>query len=80
MMLMKIKEEIIGKEIVDVHGNVIGKVKDVEVNYETKTLEAYIVGKSGILQGLGISKDDIIVPDNMVIAIGDKVLVKSEEQ
>jgi len=77
---MKIKEEILGKEVVDVNANVIGKVKDVELNYETKTLEAYILRKGGILEGLGRSSGDIIVPDNMVIAIGDKILVKSETE
>jgi sporulation protein YlmC with PRC-barrel domain len=77
---MKIKEEIIGKEVVDIHGIVIGKVKDVEVDYETKTLQAFIVGKGGILEGLGRSGGGIIVPDNMVIAIGDKILVQSETQ
>ena len=56
MMFMRIKEEIIGKEVVDVNAIVIGKVKDVEVNFETKTLEAFLVGKGGILEGLGISK------------------------
>ncbi|MDP3066707.1 MAG: PRC-barrel domain-containing protein [Methanobacteriaceae archaeon] len=74
---MRIKEEIIGKEVVDFNGIVIGKVKDVEVNFETKTLEALIIGKGGIFAGLGISKDDIIVPHGMVVAIGDKILVKS---
>jgi sporulation protein YlmC with PRC-barrel domain len=80
MRVMKIKEEIIGKEVVDVNGMVIGKVKDVDVGFKTKTLETFIVGKGGILEGLGSSKGDIIVPDSMVIAIGDKILVKSEKQ
>jgi sporulation protein YlmC with PRC-barrel domain len=79
-MFMKIKEEIIGKEVVDVHAILIGKVKDVEVDFETKTLRSFIVGKGGISASLGISKDEIIVPDNMVLAIGDKILVKSETQ
>jgi len=77
---MRIKEEIIGKEVVDVHAIVIGKVKDVEVDFETKTLQTFIVGKGGISESLGISREDIIVPENMVIAIGDKILVKSETQ
>jgi sporulation protein YlmC with PRC-barrel domain len=75
---MRIKEEVMGKEVVDIHGIVIGKVKDVEVDYETKTLQTFIVGKGGISASIGISKDEIIVPDNMVIAIGDKIIVKSE--
>jgi sporulation protein YlmC with PRC-barrel domain len=77
---MRIKQEIIGKEVVDVHAILIGKVKDVQVDLENNTLEAFIVGKGGILEDLGISKDYIIIPDNMVIEIGDKILVKSEKQ
>lgn len=77
---MRIKEKIIGKEVVDINAMVIGKVKDVEVNFENKTIEAFIVGKGGILEGLGSSRNDIIVPLNMVVAIGDKIIVKSENQ
>ncbi|EKQ54320.1 MAG: hypothetical protein B655_0813 [Methanobacterium sp. Maddingley MBC34] len=80
MSVMKIKEEIIGKEVVDVNALVIGKVRDVEVNFQTKTMEAFIVGGGGFLESLGSSKNDIIVPENMVIAIGDKILVKTENQ
>lgn len=80
MVIMKIKEEIIGKEVVDVNASVIGKVTDVEVNFETKTVEAFIVGKGGILESLGSSKGDIIIPEKMIIAIGDKILIKSENQ
>lgn len=80
MSVMKIKEEIIGKEVVDVNALVIGKVRDVEVNFQTKTLEAFIVGGGGFLESLGSSKNDIIVPEKMVIAIGDKILVKTENQ
>ncbi len=77
---MRIKDKIIGKEVVDVNANLIGKVKDVDVNFENKTLEAFIIGKGGILEGLGGSGNDIIVPLSMVMAIGDKILIKSETQ
>ena len=77
---MKIKEEMIGKEVVDIKAMIIGKVKDVEVNFESKTLEAFIVGgNGGILESLGSSKNDVIVPLHMVVAIGDKIIVKSEK-
>lgn len=33
---MLIKKEIIGKEVVDTSGIVIGKVQDVDVDFETK--------------------------------------------
>lgn len=80
MMNMRLKEEMIGKEVVDINAMIIGKVKDVEVNFQTKTLEAFVIGKGGILESLGSSGNDIIVPLNMVVAIGDKIIVKSETQ
>lgn len=53
---MKIKEEMIGKEVVDVNAMIVGKVKDVEANFESKTIEAFLVGSGGILERLGSSK------------------------
>jgi sporulation protein YlmC with PRC-barrel domain len=75
---MRIKEEIIGKEVVDTSAIVIGKVKDVEVDFETQTLEALVVGKGGIFDSLGSSKGETVVPYNMVKIIGDKVLLNTE--
>jgi sporulation protein YlmC with PRC-barrel domain len=80
MVNMRIKQEMIGKEVVDVNAMVIGNVKDVEANFEKNTLEAFIVGKGGILESLGSTKNDLIIPLNMVMAIGDKIIVKSENQ
>jgi sporulation protein YlmC with PRC-barrel domain len=75
---MLIKKEIIGKEVVDTSGIVIGKVEDVEVDFETQTLEAFVVGKGGFLEGLGRSSGGTIIPYNIVKIIGDKVLLTSE--
>lgn len=77
---MKIKEEMIGKEVVDVNAMIVGKVKDVEANFESKTIESFLVGSGGILESLGSSKNDIVIPLRMVVAIGDNVIVKSENQ
>jgi sporulation protein YlmC with PRC-barrel domain len=74
---MRIVEEIIGKEVLDSSAVVIGKVKDVEVNLETKTIEAFVLGKGGISEGLGLSKGETIVPYELVIKIGDKIMLKS---
>jgi sporulation protein YlmC with PRC-barrel domain len=76
---MRLIEEIIGKEVLDSSAIIIGKVKDVEVDFETKTLEAFILGKGGISEGLGISKGETIVPYEMVKKIGDKILLKNVE-
>lgn len=76
MDIMRIKEEIIGKEVVDVNAIVIGQAKDVDINFETRTVERIIVGQGGILQGIR-SSEDTVVPLSKVIAIGDKILIKS---
>ena len=76
---MRIVEEIVGKEVLDSSAVIIGKVKDVEVNLETNEIEAFVVGKGGISEGLGLSKGETIVPCDMVNKIGDKILLKSRE-
>ena len=77
---MLIKKEIIGKEVVDISGIVIGKVDDVEVNFETQTLEGFMVGKGGIFGGLGRSSGGTLIPYDVVKTIGDKILLTSTIQ
>ncbi|MBM4241370.1 MAG: photosystem reaction center subunit H [Euryarchaeota archaeon] len=74
---MRIAEEIIGKEVLDSSAVIVGRVRDVEVNVETKKIEALVVGKGGISEGLGLSKGETIVPFEMVKKIGDKILLKN---
>lgn len=74
---MRIIEEIIGKEVLDSSAIIIGKVKDVEVNIENRTIEAFILGKGGISESIGISKGETIVPYDMIKQIGDKILLKN---
>jgi len=72
------KKEIIGKEVVDTSGIVIGKVEDVEVDFETQTLEGFMIGKGGIFERLGRSSNGTLIPYDIVKIIGDKVLLTSE--
>ncbi|MCK9151046.1 heavy metal-binding domain-containing protein [Methanobacterium alcaliphilum] len=73
---VRIKEGIIGREVVDVNAMVIGKVKDVDVNPKTKSLEALIIGKGGILGSIGSTANEIKIPYNMVLSFGDRILIK----
>ena len=75
---MRIKEEIIGKEVIDTSGLIIGKVKDVEVDFETQLMENFIIGKGGSFGGFGMSKNEIIVPYDSIRVVGDKILLKGE--
>jgi sporulation protein YlmC with PRC-barrel domain len=74
---MRIVEEIVGKEVLDSTAVIIGKVKDVEVNMDTKEIEAIVLSKGGISEGLGLSKGETIVPYDMIMEIGDKILLKN---
>jgi sporulation protein YlmC with PRC-barrel domain len=74
---MRIIEEIIGKEVLDSSAVVIGKVRDLELNVETNQIEAFILGKGGISEGLGLSKGETVVPYDMIKQIGDKILLKN---
>jgi len=73
---MRVVEDIIGKEVLDSSAKVIGKVKDIEVDFETRTIEALILGKGGLSEGLGLSKGETIVPYEMVKKIGIKYSLK----
>jgi sporulation protein YlmC with PRC-barrel domain len=77
---MRIVEEIVGKEVLDSSAVIIGKVKDVEVNIDTKEIEAIVLNKGGISEGLGLSKGETIVPYDMIKKIGDKILLKTREE
>ena len=45
---------------------------------ETQTLEAFMVGKGGIFEGIGKSSGGTIIPYGNIKTIGDKVLLKNE--
>lgn len=75
---MKVVEQIIGKEVIDSSGMVVGKVKDVEVNL--CEIEAIVLGKGGISESLGLSKEEIIIPYGEVEKFGDKILIKKNNR
>jgi sporulation protein YlmC with PRC-barrel domain len=73
---MRVAEEIIGKEVLDSNATIIGKVKDLEVNLGTKRIEAIVIGKGSISASIGISKEENVIPYDMIKQIGDKILLK----
>lgn len=76
-VLLNYHKDMHGKEVIDTSGNVIGKVKDISWNEETKEIKFFEVGSSGIMDifGRGESK---ILPFDMISTIGEKILIKSE--
>ena len=73
---MRVAEDIIGKEVLDSSATIIGKVKDIEVNLGTRKIEAIVIGQGGISESIGISKEENVIPYDMVKQIGDKILLK----
>jgi sporulation protein YlmC with PRC-barrel domain len=55
---------------------VVGKVKDIEVNWSNKEIEAVVLGTGGIMESLGLSKEKNVIPYYMIKQIGDKILLK----
>ncbi|OED30550.1 PRC-barrel domain-containing protein [Methanosphaera sp. WGK6] len=73
---MRLLNELIGKEVLDNSASIMGKIKDVELDTSTNRLESLIVTKGGISESIGISKNEIIVPFEMINRIGDKIILK----
>ena len=73
---MRVAKQIIGKEVIDSSAMVIGKVKDVEINWGTKEIEAIVLGRGGIMESLGLSKEEVVIPYDVVKQMGDKILLK----
>lgn len=72
---MNIVEDLLGKEVIDDSGNLVGIVKDVAWNYEMNSVESLVVekGGGGILSfGSGERK---FVSYDSIHSIGDKVLI-----
>lgn len=72
---MKIKSEILGKEVIDNQGVKVGKIKDLDMDLNSKTIETIELEDAGISGKLGIGNKTILAFD-LVEQIGDKVIIK----
>ena len=77
-------KEIIGKKIIDASGNEIGEVEDIELDWDTKTIKALILGGKGemaekLFSRLGArSAPDIPVPVDAVAVMGSVVVLSKK--
>ena len=58
---MRINGQLKGKEVIDSSGMILGKVKDVEINWDDNQIVAIVLGEGGISESLGLSKDEKFV-------------------
>lgn len=75
---LRIIKEIIGKEVINGSAVIIGRVKDIDINFDTNEMEAFVVTKGGISESLGLSNGELIIPIERIKQIGDKILLEDE--
>ena len=73
---MRIKE-LVGKEVLSSDVKIIGKVHEIIFDEETFEITDLVVKKAGISEQIRDSEN--VVPVELVKAIGDKVLLKSDD-
>ncbi|WP_458454673.1 PRC-barrel domain-containing protein [Methanobrevibacter sp.] len=74
---MRIKDELFGKEVLDADIQIVGKVHDVIIDKDTFEMTDLVLKKSGLSEQIKSSED--VVPMELVKVIGDKILLKGED-
>lgn len=64
---------IIGLKVIANNGNVLGEVKDFEVNAATQSITAYLVISNRLVRRL--TSPEIIIKPSQVISVDDKKMV-----
>lgn len=73
---MRIVKDLIGKEVLDADVNNMGVVDDVEIDKETSTVLSLVIKKKGISNAIRASKNEDIIPFDLVKTVGDKIILK----
>ena len=74
---MRIKNDLFGKEILDADIQIVGKVSDVIFDKDTFELTDLVIKKSGFSEQIKASEN--VIPIELVKVIGDKILLKGED-
>ena len=74
---MRIKDELFGKEVLDAEIQIVGRVSDVVFDKDSFEVTDLVIKKSGFSEQIKASEN--IVPMELVKAIGDKILLKGED-
>ena len=74
---MRIKDELFGKEVLDADIQIVGKVTDVVFDKDSFEITDLVIKGSGLSEQFKASED--LVPMEMVKEIGDKILLKGED-
>ena len=74
---MRIKDELFGKEVLDADIQIVGKVQDVVLDKDTYEITDLVIKKTGFSEQIKASEN--MEPMELVKAIGDKILLKGED-
>ena len=74
---MRIKDELFGKEVLDAEIQIVGKVTDVVLDRDTVEITDLVIKKTGLSEQIKASEN--LVPMELVKVIGDKILLKGED-
>lgn len=77
--VVNVAEELLGKEVIDGHGKLVGQVKDIVWNFRSNEVESLLVEdkSGGLLSRIG-SGEKQIIPYNRIHSIGDRILIDAE--
>ena len=74
---MRIKDELLGMEVIDADIQIVGKVSDVIWDRDTFEITDIVLKKTGFSEQIKASEN--IIPMELVKVIGDKILLKGED-
>ena len=74
---MRITDELFGQEVLDADIQIVGKVTDVVFDKDSFEITDVVIKGSGLSEQFKASED--LVPMEMIKVIGDKILLKGED-
>lgn len=74
---MRIKDDLFGKEVIDADIQIAGKVTDVVMDRVTFEITDLVIKKTGLSEQIKSSEN--LVPIELVKVIGDKILLKGDD-
>jgi YlmC/YmxH family sporulation protein len=74
-MMLKVSEFQI-KDVVNVgDGKKLGNIDDIEINLDTGTIEAIVIGGAGRVLGIFGKDEEVVIPWKNILKIGEDVVL-----
>ncbi|WP_431061662.1 PRC-barrel domain-containing protein [Methanobacterium sp.] len=73
--MMKFRDELVGKNVIDESGDKVGEVEDIEVDLMKRRINGIILKEGGISSKLGLGEERMVSMD-MIEAIGDEIRLR----